>query len=412
MAGKRRGRHPKDDLDAKKVAGLIRRGAAGRHFDGGGLHLFIKAGGSASWVLRVSTNGKRRDLGLGGADSVSLADARETARQWRKTMKSGGDPLEEKRKSRQIPTFEQVARSVHAGHQGAWRNSKHAAQWLSTLEAYAFPELGSIRVDLVGVPEVLKALSPIWLTKPETARRVRQRIRTVLDVARAAGHRTTENPVGPVLTKALPKQTGRPGHHAAMPYGEVPGFSARLGDPQPGGEVTRLALRFLILTATRTGEVLGARRSEIDLERRVWTIPAERMKSGRDHRVPLSDAAVAVVGRALEISTDATLIFPGARVGKPLSNMALLMLCRRLGLNAVPHGFRSSFRDWASETTGFPAEVAEMALAHTIGNKTEAAYRRGDLFEKRRKLMEAWGRFVTSGVNVVALKDARGRTHG
>ena len=407
MVGKRRGRHLRNDLDAKKVAALIRKGATGRHFDGGGLHLLVKQNGAASWVLRVSSNGRRRDLGLGGADSVALADAREAARQLRATIKAGGDPADERRKLRKVPTFEQVARSVHVEHSPSWRNRKHAAQWLSTLQTYAFPEIGHLRIDLVGVPEVLRVLGPIWLSKPETARRVRQRLRTVLDVARAAGHRVGENPVGPVLAKALPRQTARAGHHTAMPYTDVPALVSRLDAPDEPGEITRLALRFLILTAARTSEVLGARRSEIDHDAAVWTIPAERMKAGREHRVPLSAPALLIVGRACELSADQDLLFPAARFGKPLSNMVLLMLLRRLGVEATAHGFRSSFRDWTAETTGFPSEVAEMALAHSIADKTEAAYRRGDLFEKRRALMDAWGTFASKSSGNVVVEEQR-----
>ena len=398
---KRRGRHPQNDLDAKKVAALVRKGTAGRHFDGNGLHLFIKTGGTASWVLRVSTHGKRRDLGLGAAKSVSLADAREAARQARAALRAGLDPLEDKRKRRATPTFEQVARSVHAEHSPSWRSPKHTAQWLSTLAAHAFPEIGGVRVDHIDVPHVLRVLTPIWLTKPETARRLRQRMRTVFDVARASGYRTGENPVGPVLAQALPRQSARTGHHAALPYNDVAGFLALLEADKVGSEVARLALRFLVLTAARTGEVLGTQRSELDLDSSVWTIPGERMKAQREHRVPLSGVAVSVLRRALELSTDANLVFPGARGRRPFSKMIFLTLLRRLGVRVTAHGFRSAFSDWCAETTGFPAEVREMALAHTIGNKTEAAYRRGDLFEKRRKLMDAWAAFVTRAPVVV-----------
>jgi integrase len=409
MVGKRRGRHPIKELNAKKVEALIRDKTAGRHFDGGGLHLFIK-GGAASWVLRVVVAGKRKDYGLGPASSVPLAKARELSRQWQETIKAGGDPLEERRKAREIPTFKEVAKAAHADRAGSWRNAKHAAQWLSTLETYAFPEIGSTRIDRLGVADVQKVLSAIWLTKPETARRLRQRLRVVFDVAAAKGYRSGDNPVGAVLAKALPRQTGAPKHHAAMPYADVPAFVARLENEDADGETTRLALRFLILTAARTGEVLGARRTEIDLDASVWTIPAERMKAGREHRVPLSDAASVVIRRALEISMDDELLFPGARHRKPLSNMALLMAMRRLKVEAVPHGFRSAFSDWASEATGFPAEVREMALAHAIKDKTEAAYRRGDLFVKRRKLMDAWGAFVAdSGARRVVELRARRR---
>ena len=340
MVGKRRGRHPRNDLDSKKVAALIRKGAAGRYFDGLGLHLFIKPSGSASWVLRVTVGGRRKDIGLGSTDVVSLAEARERARQYRSVAKAGGDPIADKRKaSRSVPTFGQAARLVHAQHAPSWRNAKHGAQWLSTLETYAFPTIGSLRVDQIDVPAVLKVLAPIWLTRPETARRVRQRIRSVLDWARAAGHRDGENPVGPVLAKALPRQTGTAGHHAAMPYSDVPEFVRRLRE-SPASEVVRLAFEFLILTAARTSEVLGARKSEIDLEARVWNIAPERMKAGRPHRVPLSPRAVEILRRAFELSADSELVFQGARAGRPLSTMAFLMLLRRMGVSATAHGFQ------------------------------------------------------------------------
>lgn len=396
MAAKRRGRHPRNDLDAKRVGALIRKKAVGRHFDGEGLHLFVKPSGTASWVLRVTTGGRRKDIGLGSSDVVSLAEARERARQYRAVAKSGGDPVAERRRAlRSVPTFEQAARRVHAQHALSWRNAKHGAQWLSTLESYAFPTIGALRINQIDVPDVLRVLSPIWLSRPETARRVRQRIRTVLDWARAAGHRDGENPVGPVLAKALPRQSGASGHHAALPYTETPAFIRELRESS-AGEVVRLAFEFLILTAARTSEVLGARKNEIDVEACVWNIAPERMKAGRSHRVPLSPRAVEILERAFDLSADSELVFQGARIGRPISTMAFLMLLRRMGVAATAHGFRSSFRDWAAETTAFPSEVVEMALAHAISDKTEAAYRRGDLFEKRRKLMEAWASFTTT----------------
>ncbi len=409
MAGKRRGRHPRNDLDAKRVASLLRKKAVGRHFDGQGLHLFVKPSGTASWVLRVTAGGRRKDIGLGSIDVVSLVEARERARQYRAVAKSGGDPIAERRKAlRSVPTFEQAARRVHAEHAPSWRNAKHGAQWLSTLETYAFPMIGALRTTQIDVPDVLRVLSPIWLSRPETARRVRQRIRTVLDWARAAGHRDGENPVGPVLAKALPRQSGARGHHAALSYVEVPVFIRDLRESS-GGEAVRLAFEFLILTAARTSEVLGARKDEIDLEARVWSVAPERMKAGRSHRVPLSPRAVEILERAFELSADSELVFQGARAGQPISTMAFLMLIRRMGVAATAHGFRSSFRDWAAETTAFPSEVVEMALAHAISDKTEAAYRRGDLFEKRRKLMEAWESFVTSAPAEVLSLNARRR---
>jgi integrase len=274
---------------------------------------------------------------------------------------------------------------VHRDRSAAWRNSKHAAQWLSTLSQYAFPVFGSRRVDHIDTPDVLRVLSPIWLTKPETARRVRQRIGTVLDWSKAAGFRSGDNPVEGV-SLGLPKQPDRAGHHAALAYQDVPAFLARLKDTRIS-EPGKLAFEFLILTATRTNEVLGARWAEIDMDGATWTIPADRTKISRPHRVPLSLRSVQILNLAREVSTDETLVFPGRHSDKPMSNMVFLMALRRMGVNATAHGFRSAFRDWAAERTSYPHEVCEMALAHTIKSKTEAAYRRGDLFDKRWHLM-------------------------
>ena len=256
------------------------------------------------------------------------------------------------------------------------------------------PSLGDLRVDHIDTPAVLKALAPIWLTKPETARRVRQRIGTVLDWAKAAGHRSGDNPVEGVL-KGLPKQTDRDTHHAALPYAQVSSFLERLRSCG-ASESARLAFELLILTATRTGEVLGATWSEIDLERGLWIIPAKRMKAGREHRVPLAPRCIEILSRAKELAGVSDYVFPSRSPTKPLSNMVLLMTLRRMRIDVTAHGFRSAFRDWASEQTSYPREVCEKALAHTIPNKTEAAYRRGDLLEKRRELMVTWSRFATN----------------
>jgi hypothetical protein len=283
MVGKRRGRHPEKALTALKVRSIKK---AGRYSDGGGLHLLVKPSGAKSWVLRLVVKGRRPDIGLGGADAVPLIQARELARQYREEAKKGGDPVAAKRKAAMtVPTFEEAARRVHAEHSPSWRNAKHGAQWLATLKAHAFPTIGKRRVDQIEVADVLKVLAPIWLRKPETGRRVRQRIRTVLDWSRAAGHRDNENPVGPVLAKALPRQSERGGHHTALPYSEVPGFLVALRE-NTASEVARLAFELLIVTVTRTGEVLGARRTEINLASKVWTISAERMKAAGNFVFP------------------------------------------------------------------------------------------------------------------------------
>jgi integrase len=338
-------------------------------------------------------------MGLGGLSLVSLADAREKALANRKLAREGGDPLAERRRARAVvPTFAEAAEQVHAEHQASWSNDKHAQQWINTLRQYANPVVGSSRVDQIETPDILKALSPIWLTKPETARRVRQRIGTVLDWAKAAGFRSGDNPVAGVA-KGLPKQTDRDDHHSALSYERVADFVRQLRASE-NSEVVRLAFEFLILTAARTSEVLGAKWTEVDFAEKIWTVPAERMKAGRQHRVPLAPRALEILNRAQEIAGGSEYVFPGRAGTRPLSNMVFLMTLRRMKLDVTAHGFRSSFRDWAAEQTNFPREVCEMALAHSVENKVEAAYRRGDLFEKRRELMTAWERLAVTAPEV------------
>lgn len=337
--------------------------------------------------------GRRRDIGLGGVTLVSLADAREQAQQYRKIAREGGDPLAERRKAKNIaPTFAEAVERVHAEHASSWRNIKHRKQWLTTLRRYVNPTIGNRRIDQIDTPDLLKVLAPIWLTKPETARKLRQRIGTVFDWAKAAGHRSVENPVLGVA-KGLPKQAVRDQHHAALPYIDAPAFVNRLRESD-GSEIARLAFEFLILTACRTGEVLGAKWSEVDLEQKVWAIPAERMKTKRAHRVPLTDRCTKILTRAKDLSGTSERVFPGRLRDRPLSNMVFAMILQRMNMPVTTHGFRSSFRDWAAESTSFPREVAEMALAHVVENKVEAAYRRGDLFEKRKELMILWSKFL------------------
>ena len=391
--GKRRGRHPEKALSAVQVRQLK---TAGRYADGNGLYLVVDPSGAKRWVLRTVVKGKRRDIGLGGVSLVSLNEAREKAGNYRKIARDGGDPVAEKRKTEvPVPTFSAAAEQVFEEHKGSWRNEKHAAQWITTLRVYAFPILGDRPVDQIEAPDILRVLGPIWLTKPETARRVRQRIGTVLDWAKVAGYRIGENPVHGV-SKGLPKQGGKDDHHAALPYSDVPGFVETLS--QTGvSEGARLAFEFLILTASRTNEVLGMMWQEVDDVGRTWTVPAERMKAKRIHRVPLSPRCVEILDRAKQIGAQSAFVFPGRSGDKPLSNMVLLMILRRINLEVTVHGFRSSFRDWAAEQTNFPREVCEMALAHAVENRVEAAYRRSDLFEKRRELMADWASFVISG---------------
>ncbi len=385
--------HPDKALTAVAVKQIK---IPGRHADGNGLYLEVDPTGARRWLLRTIVHGRRRDIGLGSARLVPLADARDMAARMRRLARDGGDPIEERRKERTVlPTFKEAAAKVHAEIAGTWKNEKHAAAWMTTLEAYAFPVLGSRRVDQIGTADVLKVLAPIWLTKAETARRVRQRIRTVLDWARVSYGLTTANPVDGV-EKGLPKQPERGEHFAAMSYVQVGAFVARLrGRPKP--DAMTLAFEFLILTACRTNEVLLASWDECDLAQGVWTIPATRMKAGEPHTVPLSARALAILDEAKTFAGDQSFIFPSRQRGKPLSNMVFLMALRRMQLDITAHGFRSSFRDWAAEETTFPNFVVEKALAHAIDNKVEAAYRRGDLLKKRRQLMEAWAAYCDAG---------------
>jgi len=388
-------KHPQKVLTSLRINSLSK---PGRYCDGNGLYLVVDPSGAKRWMLRTVIHGKRRDIGLGGLRLVSLAEARAKALEYRRLARDGEYPIEARRKARTtVPTFAEAAQSTMEQHRAGWKDKKHPSQWMNTLKAYAFPTMGQKRVDQIETSDVLRALSPIWLSKPETARRVRQRIKTVLDWAKAAGYRTGDNPVEGV-NRGLPRQNEKRGHFAAIPYADVPAFVAKLlavGTNQ----YARLGFEFLILTAARTNEVLKAEWPEVDWDKAVWTIPAARMKAGREHRVPMAPRALAVLRSAHEISDGSKLIFPGRSVGEPMSNMVFLMMLRRMGESFTAHGFRSAFRDWASERTNFPREVCEMALAHAIKDKTEAAYRRGDLYQKRRELMTAWDRYV-SGENI------------
>lgn len=376
-------------LTAAKIRSLSE---PGRYSDGDGLFLEINGRGAASWILRVQSGGKRQDIGLGSAKSVSLKDARAAAYATRQKIAQGIDPVAERKQERiTVPTFREAAVSVHEEHRAAWKNGKHQQQWISTLESYAFPAFGDRPVNEIEGPAIRDVLAPIWLSKPETARRVRQRIATVLDWACAKGFRATEAPMRSIA-KGLPRQPKKDRHFAAMSYADVPAFVEKLRERESVG---RVALEALILTAARSGEIRGACWSELDLQNRIWSVPAERMKMGRTHLVPLSDAAVAVFERAKAFKVAASdLVFPGQNVKRPLSDMTLLKILRDMELGATVHGFRSAFRDWVAEQTDYPGEVAEAALAHAVSNKVEAAYRRTDFLDKRRLLMRDWGAFV------------------
>ena len=374
-------------LSATGVRAATRPGRLG---DGDGLFLVIGTTGSKSWVCMVQKNGRRRDIGLGSASKVTLATARKRAEEVRGWMESGLDPVFEKRKAGGIPTFKEAAAKVFAANRKTWRNEKHEWQWKRTLEQFVYPTLGGVRVSEITGPMIRNVLAEIWLTKPETARRVRQRVGAVLDWAFANGYRETEAPMRSI-TKGLPRQPRNNEHHAALPYPDVPTFLAKLRAKETLG---RLALELTILTATRSGEVRNATWAEFDIPNGLWTIPGSRMKSGREHAIPLTRPALDILERCSSVrATGTELVFPGSKSDRALSDMTLIKVLRDMKVNATVHGFRSSFRDWVSETTDFPGELAEAALAHAVKDKTEAAYRRGNLLQKRRALMNEWAEF-------------------
>lgn len=375
-------------LTATRIKNLAQ---AGRYSDGDGLFLDLTGPSKGSWMLRVQSGGKRRDFSLGPLKAVSLADAREAAYEMRRKVAQGIDPVAERKKERLIvPTFREAASTVHEEHRAGWKNEKHLNQWLATLETYVHPAFGDRPVNDIDASAIRDVLATIWLSKPETARRVRQRIGTVLDWAFVKGFRSAEAPMRS-LSKGLPRQPKKDGHFAAMSYADVPAFLQRLRERESVG---RLALEAVILTAARSGEARFARWPEVDLEAGLWSIPAERMKMGRPHVVPLAPQGIDVFRRAEKLKVPATdLVFPGQKLKKPMSDMTLLKILRDMDAGVTVHGFRSAFRDWVADQTDYPGEVAEAALAHTIPNKVEAAYRRTDFLQKRRSLMEEWAQF-------------------
>ena len=394
------------ELGALAVQRISRRGIT---FVGGvaGLGLNVTQYGSKSWILRYQVGGKRRDMGLGGYPDVPLAQAKDAARDARAKLSQGTDPIADGRAKRSAMiaaqtaaiTFSRAAEQYIEAHEAGWKNAKHAQQWRNTIETYAGPVIGKLLVQDVGLPHVMSILEPIWRGKTETASRVRNRVELVLDWATARGYRSGTNPAKwkGHLDKLLPapSKVANKTHHRALPFPKAPQFMRQLREH---GGVGARALEFVILTGTRSGEVRGATWHEFDEKSATWTIPASRMKAGREHRVPLSKAALEVFHQQKEASLNEW-VFPGQKDG-PLSDMTLSAVLKRMKVDAVPHGFRSTFRDWCAEATDYPNEVAEMALAHAIGDKVEAAYRRGDLFEKRRQMMADWARFLSeSGAN-------------
>lgn len=382
---------------------IARETKAGYHLDGDGLYLQVTVTGAKSWLYCFTLARRRREMGLGPFPAVSLAVARHEASKARALVKSGHDPIEARKveQARQQLeaargiTFKEAAKQFLAAHEGTWRNPKHRQQWRNTLESYAYPKIGTLSVGDIGTPEVTRVLDPIWHKVPVSASRLRERIERILDWSKVRGYRTGENParwrghldaVFPAPTKVR-----KPKHHAAVPIDDMPSVYARL---RAADGIAALAARFTILTAVRVSETIGATESEF-AKADIWSISAERMKAERDHNVPLSKEAKALLKEAAEMRVDERL-FPGRRAGRPLSHTAVIKALRAAGAgDATTHGCRSTFKDWASERTSFPGEVSEMALAHVISDKTEAAYRRGELMKKRTAMMEAWAQFVS-----------------
>jgi integrase len=392
-------------LTSKAIQKLAKEAKKGSTGDGQGLYLQITAGGSVSWIYRFKLNGKQRYMGLGPYPDVGLSEARELAADHRKLVKQGTDPLtardKETKKEAAPITFTTCAARYIQSHRRSWRNAKHARQWVSTMKTYARPVIGNLPIEEITTQDVLKILAPIWTVKNETAKRVQGRIENILDYAAAHGYRDSVNParwrghLDKLLAK--PSRVQKVSHHPAMPYDEVADFMAAVNGYN---SMSSKALQLLILTATRTSEVLNSEWHELDLNNATWTIPADRMKANREHRVPLPTQAVELLSNLPRVKAN-TYIFAGMKQGRPLSNMSLLQFMRGIGYgpsgkqgNYVPHGFRSSFRDWTGEVTSYPRDVAEMALAHTIENKVEAAYRCGDLCVKRKAAKQELAEYV------------------
>src|SRR5579862_1640258 len=395
-------------INRLSALGAARLTLPGLHHDGGGLYLQVGASGSKSWTYRYMLAGRAREMGLGPLQVVSLAEAREKAAEARRLKFAGVDPIAARDSAvlkarigpRSSRTFMDCALQYIESHRPEWKNEKHGTQWQATLDTYAGPVFGDVPVQDVDLALVMRVLEPIWKTKTETASRLRGRIERILDWATTAGYRQGENPARwrGHLENLLAKRSKvrKVKHHPALPYAEVGPFLSALRGHEG---VASQAFEFLILTAARTSEVLGARWDEFDLENAIWTVPASRIKAGREHRVPLSRPATHILTQMAEVR-QGDLVFPGPKKDKPLSSMALLAVLDRMGRRDITaHGFRSTFRDWAAERTNFPRDVAEMALAHAIADKVEAAYRRGDLFEKRQKLMQAWAKHCEAQVS-------------
>jgi integrase len=365
---------------------------AGKYYDQHGLFLHVRQSGAKKWLQRYTFNGRRREVGLGSAKIVSVANARKTAHQNLVLVSEGIDPIEDKKQNSLIPTFEVAAREVYEANRPTWRNAKHAAQFITTLETYAFPTIGSMSVKDINSSHILSVLSPIWVKKSETAKRLRQRLSTVFKYSVAQQWRN-DDPANTAIVEALPNHKKKVMHRKSLSYNDIAGFLETISGSSAGVN-TKLGLEFLILTAARSGEVRNAHWTEI--EGSLWTIPAERMKAGVAHRVPLPARCMEILEEAKKINQGSGFIFEGTRFGKPLSENTFNKLMKELGVEVHAHGFRTSFRTWTQEKTNFPREIAEAALAHSLKDKAEAAYARSDLLEKRAAMMESWAQFISS----------------
>lgn len=381
-------RRPTKALTAQFVRNIK---VPGKYFDGHGLYLRVEKNETKFWVQRIMIKRKRTEIGLGSAELVSLADVRAIALENYSLARAGGDPLNKKKEEQSVLTFSEAAQQVFELYKPTWKNAKHAQQFISTLQTYAFPKIGKIKVGDITPADVLRVVSPIWTKKHETARRLHQRISTVFKWTIAKGWRQ-DNPAENI-GQALPKLSKVKQHRKALPYDEVAACIDAVKNSK-AGVTTKLAFEFLVFSASRSGEVRGALWSEIDFDKAIWEIPAERMKMKRPHRVPLTPPMVDILKKAKHFESESQLVFPALLRQKPLSDGTLSKLVKELGFNVDIHGFRTSFRTWAQEKTNFPREVAEMALAHNVGNAVEQAYARSDLFDKRRRLMEVWAAFI------------------
>jgi len=408
MWGKMMARHPSNKLTALAVK---KQTTPGRYSDGNGLYLVVDPSGAKRWLQRLSIQGKRCDLGLGSTRLVSLDDAREQALINRRVARAGGDPIAERNHEMGLSMpFKDATLEVYKANLPVWSNEKHAKQWLATMENHVFPKIGAKPVGSIQSTDILAVLEPIWTSKPDTAKKIRQRLNMVINWARGKRLYTGDDPIK-MAELSLPKTKQSKNHFKSLNYDGLPSLFEEIAASSATTQ-SKLALQFTILTCCRTAEVLNSTWDEIDLVKAIWTIPAERMKAGEPHIVPLSYTALKVLKKAHVLRSASELIFPSPIDDKPMSDGTMRKLLQKtLGVDATVHGFRSTFKDWASETTNHPNEVSEMALAHTIGNKTEAAYRRGDLLQKRRELMQDWSDFLCSK-NSKVIRLEKGAAYG